>query len=144
MFPKKNCPLFHHLRYMQLFSFSVEWWQSWKNEKKSVLIPHNLPKHQILWAASLLEVSLLRLPLLLSNYLNNPFCFSNFINHLFWGFILAANLGKFICRPENTHFLFALQAWYPISPQFNRMSKIEENNFSRHSARLNHISFTLM
>lgn len=99
MFPK-NCPLFHHLRYMLLFAFSIGWWQSWKNEKESVLIPHYLPMHQVLWAASLLEVSLLKLPLLLSNYLNNPFCFSKFINHLFWGFILAANLVKFICSDQ--------------------------------------------
>lgn len=110
-----------------------------------MLIPHNLPEHQDLWESSLLVVSFLELPLLLSNYLNNPFCFSEFINHLFWEIYFGSNFWEIhMLRSENTHLLFAFQAWYLISPQFNRVSKIEENNSSKHNARLYHISFTLM
>jgi len=144
MSPKKPFPLF--LRCTQRCTFSAGLWQSWKKEKESVLIPQNVPEHQDLRAASLLEVSLLRLPLLLSNYLNNPFCLSEFINNLFWEIYFGSDCRKIhVLRPEHhIHFLFGLRAWYPIRRQFNKMSKLEENSSSRHIARLNHISFTLV
>lgn len=47
-----------------------------------------------------------------------------------------------VLRPENIHFLFALHAWYMISPQFNRMSKLEENNSSTQCKTESHLIYT--